>query len=339
MKKSNIIIILLILFTSSIFAQSNFDKGFEVGYKKGFCQDQGIGCMEPITPIPPVPGVDENYNSYSDGYNRGFTMGLKKRKTIKSENTVLEYSKQARKYNKTESSINLNYINYTLKNKQSIIDYNKDIVEQTLENISQRKKSIFKALNSSNILEETKINLSNKYNELISDKVDSCSNLAEFESITGTQNLVNCFNFVHHLLDNLESDIYNYSILNNRNIKDKAFIINSTGEKNIKYCDVTKIFNKDDKTIVEFEYTSPYEKDMWININPDTYIYDYTNDKRLKLIGIWNTEYSPKHKVVQYNKKITFQLIFEGLQNNSKIINIIECESRTCFNFYGIYIK
>jgi len=125
MKKSNIIIIFIILFTNLLFAQSKFDKGFEVGYKKGFCQDQGVGCMEPVTPISPVPGVNESYNSYSDGYNRGFTMGLKKRKTNKSQNSVPQYSRPARKYNKTKSSINLDYINSTLKNKQSKIDYNR----------------------------------------------------------------------------------------------------------------------------------------------------------------------------------------------------------------------
>jgi len=343
MKKSSIIIIFLILFTNLLFAQSNFDRGFEVGYKKGFCQDQGIGCIEPITPISPIPGVNESYNNYTDGYNRGFTMAIRKRNSVKSnsnsENSLPKYKRPVRKYNTIKSNINYKQVASTLNSIQSRIDYNKNVLNQTLESIDLRKKSIHRELNSLDISEEIKINLSNKYNQLMDNNIDDCAHLAEFESITGTQKLVNCLNFAHHLLDNLESNIYDYSISNNRQIKDKNFVINSIARNDIEYCNVTKIFNKDNKTVVELEYTSPYEEDTWINISADTYIYDVTNDKRLELMGIWNTEYSPKQKVVQFNKKVRFQLTFEKLQNNSQIINIIECERESCFNFYGIYIQ
>lgn len=74
MKK--IIFLFFILNSLTIFSQTNFDRGFSEGYKKGFCQDKGIGCMEPIPPIAPIPQIGEDMNSYSDGYNRGFKMGL-----------------------------------------------------------------------------------------------------------------------------------------------------------------------------------------------------------------------------------------------------------------------
>ena len=74
MKK--IIFIFFILNSLTIFSQTNFDRGFSEGYKKGFCQDKGIGCMEPIPPIAPIPEIGEDMNSYNDGYNRGFKMGL-----------------------------------------------------------------------------------------------------------------------------------------------------------------------------------------------------------------------------------------------------------------------
>lgn len=61
------------------FCQSNFDRGFQNGYKKGYCHDQGVGCMPPIPPIAPIPTVGENMDSYQDGYNRGFEMGLSAR--------------------------------------------------------------------------------------------------------------------------------------------------------------------------------------------------------------------------------------------------------------------
>jgi hypothetical protein len=46
-----------------------------VGYQKGYCYSQGYGCISPIPPITPLPNVYENSNSYTDGYNRGFTDG------------------------------------------------------------------------------------------------------------------------------------------------------------------------------------------------------------------------------------------------------------------------
>ena len=73
----NKIIIITFLFISNfILCQSNFNNGFNDGYKKGYCQDKGIGCLEPIPPIPPIPAIGENLNSYQDGYNRGFKMGM-----------------------------------------------------------------------------------------------------------------------------------------------------------------------------------------------------------------------------------------------------------------------
>jgi len=79
MKKYSIVIITL-FFATTIFAQTNFTKGFNNGYKKGYCQDQGISCIEPIPPIAPNPKIGENSNNYNDGYNRGFQLGLSNRK-------------------------------------------------------------------------------------------------------------------------------------------------------------------------------------------------------------------------------------------------------------------
>ena len=69
----------IIFFSLSISAQTNFDRGFANGYKKGFCHDQGISCIEPLPPIAPIPNVNESSSSYTDGYNRGFELGLEAR--------------------------------------------------------------------------------------------------------------------------------------------------------------------------------------------------------------------------------------------------------------------
>lgn len=78
MKKQNIQIFTLIFFLSFSFktySQSGYTVGFNDGYKKGYCYND-FSCIPPIPPTAPIPSVNENYNSYQDGYNRGFQMGL-----------------------------------------------------------------------------------------------------------------------------------------------------------------------------------------------------------------------------------------------------------------------
>lgn len=82
MKNKYIILFTILLFASNtLFAQTNYTNGFNTGYKKGYCQDQGVGCIEPIPPISPIPKIGESSDSYTDGYNRGFQMGLSARKS------------------------------------------------------------------------------------------------------------------------------------------------------------------------------------------------------------------------------------------------------------------
>lgn len=73
----NLLLITAIIFSiTGAFCQSNFDRGFQSGYKKGYCHDQAVGCIPPIPPVAPIPSVGESLNSYQDGYNRGFEMAL-----------------------------------------------------------------------------------------------------------------------------------------------------------------------------------------------------------------------------------------------------------------------
>lgn len=93
-------IILLILFTSLGLAQTPFSKGFEEGFEKGYCYDKGIGCLAPIAPLAPIPNVNEKSGSYIDGYNRGFQVGLDKRR---NENQLSNTSNKDRERFKASS--------------------------------------------------------------------------------------------------------------------------------------------------------------------------------------------------------------------------------------------
>ncbi len=67
--------------------ETNFAKGFKDGFKKGYCYgNQGVDCFYPTPPMAPLPGMNENENSYQDGYNRGFTVGSDLFKSQKQDN-------------------------------------------------------------------------------------------------------------------------------------------------------------------------------------------------------------------------------------------------------------
>ncbi len=57
--------------------KSQFTRGFEVGFKEGYCYNQyKPDCLTPLTPLAPLPNLNESAQSYQDGFNRGFQTGL-----------------------------------------------------------------------------------------------------------------------------------------------------------------------------------------------------------------------------------------------------------------------
>jgi tetratricopeptide (TPR) repeat protein len=75
--KKIVFILILLLPVLSLKAQTNYSDGFRAGYKNGYCYGIEPGsCIAPIPPIPPIPSNTESPDSYQDGYNQGFSMGL-----------------------------------------------------------------------------------------------------------------------------------------------------------------------------------------------------------------------------------------------------------------------
>lgn len=72
-------IALLLIFNFNAIAQikSNYERGFEIGFKEGYCYNRTTyDCFTPMTPLPPMPGINESKDNYTQGYNRGFQFGL-----------------------------------------------------------------------------------------------------------------------------------------------------------------------------------------------------------------------------------------------------------------------
>lgn len=61
----------------AFFVQSEYNKGWNKGYKAGWCHEIP-NCIEPIPPIAPVPKT-ECPRGYKCGYNRGFVTALEDR--------------------------------------------------------------------------------------------------------------------------------------------------------------------------------------------------------------------------------------------------------------------
>ncbi len=84
MKKTSfllkLIFLLFLMMEVNFFGQNkdNYTKGYENGFKEGYCYDiKEIGmCKYPIIPFVPSPKINENKENYKQGYNRGFQYGL-----------------------------------------------------------------------------------------------------------------------------------------------------------------------------------------------------------------------------------------------------------------------
>lgn len=97
--KKLIIVLIAIFCVLSVNAQSDFSRGYNIGYGEGYCYDKGIGCIKPISPIPPIPKIEESLDNYQDGHKRGFTDGLAKQK---SESQNKQSNHDRKRYETTE---------------------------------------------------------------------------------------------------------------------------------------------------------------------------------------------------------------------------------------------
>jgi FKBP-type peptidyl-prolyl cis-trans isomerase len=95
MRKYFILFFIIIAFIE-VFGQDNYSRGFTSGYKEGYCYND-YGCSSPVPPTPPSLNIGESRDSYQDGYNKGFKMGLEdKQVEVRIDsNKIQEYTPNA----------------------------------------------------------------------------------------------------------------------------------------------------------------------------------------------------------------------------------------------------
>lgn len=89
MKQSLLIILFFLLITTSVQGQSDYCRGFESGYKNGYCY--GDAACTATVPICVEAISTEKVNSWQDGYNRGFEKGSDDKKGSKHKNSKIQF--------------------------------------------------------------------------------------------------------------------------------------------------------------------------------------------------------------------------------------------------------
>ncbi|MDP2541550.1 hypothetical protein CSC81_10190 [Tenacibaculum discolor] len=161
------ILLLLLISTTGLIAQSNFDRGYEKGYKEGFCY-QVYGCLSPIPPIPPLPNINERNTSFKDGYQRGFLDG-NKAKSDKRNNDSFNRN-ATRKYPNYIEPFDFALIEKGLKYKQQRYDRQKRSL------IKRKEADLYRACQNS-------IETYNKTKQFLSDYKDKVLDLETLESV------------------------------------------------------------------------------------------------------------------------------------------------------------
>lgn len=112
--------------------------------------------------------------------------------------------------------------------------------------------------------------------------------------------------------------------------------VERVGNDNIAILEIEKTVTT---TIVHFIYHSDdvYVDGGWVNVNPDIKLKDANGYKTFNLIKAQGVPIAPKKKNMDFNGQwFSFRLIFASLPSDISKIDIIECETSNCFNFYGV---
>ena len=133
--KHALITFTLVFVTLFSVAQTDYNRGFDNGYKEGFCYND-FSCIPPIPPIPPIPNIGESYDDYQDGYNRGFKRGLEDKQKDKSKKEG--YTSGSKRIERNSSidfvpEYDLSLIANALAKRQAAYDNNEAYIDNLIQ--------------------------------------------------------------------------------------------------------------------------------------------------------------------------------------------------------------
>ena len=97
-----------------------------------------------------------------------------------------------------------------------------------------------------------------------------------------------------------------------------------------------------DNTIVHFIYQSDsnYIKGGWVNINPKIKIKEAGGYRSYSLVKAVGVPLAPLKKELDFKGQyFSFRLIFPNIPSHFSKIDIVECSTSNCFNFYGVSLE
>lgn len=112
--------------------------------------------------------------------------------------------------------------------------------------------------------------------------------------------------------------------------------------RSVSYLDITKIDRLKSSTVVHFKYKAPdkYVSGGWICAGKDFFIRDFETRKKYKLLQMKKIPMCPnKYYFKDKGEVLEFELVFEALPSDTKLINIIESETESGFNFYVVDVS
>lgn len=215
MKNFIFTLFILLAFISNISGQvkSDYALGFEIGFKEGYCYNRTTyNCLAPMTPLAPMPRINESKDNYTEGYNRGFQFGLDlKRSKIAMDNSDNNLN-NIPKFNNYVSQNPVEAMRVVGIYKQQKYDKRKQWIQERIYQLSDLIINLFNEQNLPGFaIEQTRNIYVVKRNNII-------NSISGFDYADDNQfrNVVNAFNsFENYLYSSYNSCIENEIIEKN----------------------------------------------------------------------------------------------------------------------------
>ncbi len=186
---------LIIVFVNLSFSQikSAYSRGFEVGFKEGYCyNNKTVDCFTPLTPLAPMPRLNESKESYTDGYNRGFQFGLDLKRSKEAMNASDNNLSQIPTFNKYVSQNPIDEMKMVGMYKQQKYDVRTKWLQERIYQLTDLIGNLFNNKNLPSIAIEPTRNI---YIVKLNNYVNSILGV-DFADDNQFSNVVNGFNSI-----------------------------------------------------------------------------------------------------------------------------------------------